>query len=59
MFFDKAIRSMVSSGNPVMIWAGWAIWAAATFGVLGVMDVLECFLHALRLHWWVFERGAE
>ena len=25
-----------------------------TFGVLMCMDVLECFLHALRLHWYIY-----
>ena len=34
--------------------AGYAAFAGATFGVLCAMDVLECFLHALRLHWYVF-----
>lgn len=27
------------------------IYMNATFGVLMMMDLLECFLHALRLHW--------
>ena len=30
---------------------GFACWGAATVSVLLCMDVLECFLHALRLHW--------
>lgn len=27
-------------------------FAMMTFGVLMVMDSMECFLHALRLHWY-------
>jgi hypothetical protein len=33
------------------LFIAFAVWAGATFGVLLCMDVLECFLHALRLHW--------
>lgn len=34
---------------------GFAIFFAVTFGVILCMDVLECFLHALRLHWVEFQ----
>jgi V-type H+-transporting ATPase subunit a len=34
---------------------GYAVFACVTFGVLLAMDVLECFLHALRLHWVEFQ----
>jgi len=30
---------------------GFYVFSMITFGVLMCMDVMECFLHALRLHW--------
>ncbi len=30
---------------------GYFFLAIATVGILLMMDALECFLHALRLHW--------
>lgn len=39
------------NNSGVMAFVGMWVWMAATFGVLLCMDVLECFLHALRLHW--------
>jgi V-type H+-transporting ATPase subunit a len=41
--------------NFVAAYIGFGIFAGVTFGVLLMMDVLECFLHALRLHWVEFQ----
>jgi V-type H+-transporting ATPase subunit a len=46
---------MIETKNPVLIFLGFGMFAANTFGVLLCMDVLECFLHALRLHWVEFQ----
>ena len=35
----------------VMLLVGFAIFASVTVGVMMCMDVMECFLHTLRLHW--------
>ena len=36
-------------------WVGFAIFASVTVGVMMCMDVMECFLHTLRLHWVEFQ----
>lgn len=33
------------------LWIGFMVFASVTVGVMMVMDVMECFLHTLRLHW--------
>jgi V-type H+-transporting ATPase subunit a len=55
VFWEKAMVSMIETNNPVLIFMGYAVFAMVTFGVLLAMDVLECFLHALRLHWVEFQ----
>ena len=52
VFWEKALAMTVSSASVPMIVVGYALFAGVTTGVLLVMDVLECFLHALRLHWY-------
>lgn len=55
VFWEKAMVTSISANNPVFIFFGFAVFAGVTFGVLLAMDVLECFLHALRLHWVEFQ----
>lgn len=55
VFWEKAMVSMIQTNNPILIFLGYAVFAAVTFAVLLAMDVLECFLHALRLHWVEFQ----
>jgi V-type H+-transporting ATPase subunit a len=55
VFFQKSLSSALESGNPIAIYAGFAVLMAITAGVLLGMDVLECFLHTLRLHWVEFQ----
>ena len=47
----QAMLSAINTHNPIAVYMGFAVFFAVTFGVLLCMDVLECFLHALRLHW--------
>jgi len=55
VFWHKAMLPAIETGNPIYIFIGYAIFACVTFVVLLAMDVLECFLHALRLHWVEFQ----
>jgi V-type H+-transporting ATPase subunit a len=54
VFWEKAMLSTLNL-NFVASYIGFGVFAGVTFGVLLMMDVLECFLHALRLHWVEFQ----
>jgi V-type H+-transporting ATPase subunit a len=54
VFWNKALLSTLNI-NWFATYLGFAIFAGTTMGVLLMMDVLECFLHALRLHWVEFQ----
>merc|ERR1719259_681519 len=58
VFFQKTLTmglEMTFPANGIMIYLMFAAWFGITLGVLLGMDVLECFLHILRLHWVEFQ----
>ena len=54
VFWEKAMLSTLNM-NWFATYLGFGVFAGVTAGVLLMMDVLECFLHALRLHWVEFQ----
>lgn len=58
VFLQKTVYSamvMAPPFNGVAIFVSFAMLAATTIVVLIIMDLLECFLHTLRLHWVEFQ----
>lgn len=55
VFWSKMMMDYGINNSPFFAFVGFAAWAGATTAVLLCMDVLECFLHALRLHWVEFQ----
>ena len=54
VFWEKCMLTTLPV-NWLATYVGFGLFALVTFGVLLAMDVLECFLHALRLHWVEFQ----
>ena len=60
VFFEYSIGILSRfSDNPltdgILLSIVFVIFGAVTFGVLLCMDLMECFLHTLRLHWVEFQ----
>jgi len=55
VFYDNTIGAAIVSGNFLGAFIGFVFFAQVTFGILLCMDQMECFLHALRLHWVEFQ----
>jgi V-type H+-transporting ATPase subunit a len=55
VFFENSMQGGFHAhsitGAFFTFWIGYFMWASITLGVLLLMDVMECFLHTLRLHW--------
>jgi len=54
VFWEKCMLQGLKT-NFFVTYLLFALFAGVTMGVLLMMDVLECFLHALRLHWVEFQ----
>jgi len=55
VFFENTLGAAIVSGSIAQAFIGFMVFAHITLGVLMMMDVMECGLHALRLHWVEFQ----
>jgi len=55
VFFENCLKVPIQDGNIIGLVIGFNFFAQFTFGILLMMDQMECFLHALRLHWVEFQ----
>lgn len=51
VFFDYTLAINLKDGGYIILFCSFFIFFTVTFGVLLCMDLMEAFLHTLRLHW--------
>ena len=55
VFLDMTVVNQIRAGSPIAAVIGFPVFLACTVFVLMLMDLMECFLHTLRLHWVEFQ----
>ncbi len=55
VFFEYTVGSQLRGGNYVALFLAFYVFFGVSFGVLMCMDLMEAFLHVLRLHWVEFQ----
>ena len=55
VFFEKCVINIAYGHNIIFVNFGYFLFANITISVLMGMDLLEAFLHTLRLHWVEFQ----
>lgn len=55
VFFDEILMAVFAANSAIGLYITFFIWMFATFLVLMCMDLMEAFLHTLRLHWVEFQ----
>jgi len=55
VFFDYTVGVSLNSANYIALFLAFYVFMGVSFGVLMCMDLMEAFLHDLRLHWVEFQ----
>lgn len=53
IIFSKTVGIGIIEGSAIQILIGWFFFINISVLVLMAIDLIECFLHALRLQWYI------